>query len=672
MPALSPGPRRLLSRLITAVFFLAAPVSAQTLTGTLTLNGNVVPGAIVTISGAGGFATISGTPASGQLAQWAGAAAIAGITLGGDCTISGSSITCLKTNGTAFGPFATASAGSGLAVAGGTASATFTQAGSGAVTIPANTKMGFNLDIRDYGANCNGSANTAPAIQAAVVETNNLGGGVIEFPQGTCVIGSAIVETDGGVTFRGRGREATIIAPSGNFNAFSIGGTSVIAGADRVLDLEVSRSGTVAGGCAIQATLADDLHIKNVFINNPYNGICIGGGAAMILEDITIVGFVSNGGNLGIWAYNQAVNTTSAPSLPTQWYWNRINIYGPGVAAGGAFANLAFISATESLDITNCNFGQAGSWDMVFYQDNTTGGSPDTLVGNISNVGISTTYFDIGVSGGIAFNTAGATDGATAIWDVAIVASKFVGEGGVELVGATQKGIYYDGAYRSGKPFPYALSNLRVSATDIYGYGGNGIDIEGGQNIAFDAIHVNGNNCAYTGSGGTYCNVAANAGAAGAGVKIGAGVAGFTWTGGSSGHHFLGRGTQWQTYGLYVANGAQNVAVDAVDMTGNTVGGVGNNVTAATTSPSTITLTNIMGFNGGRSYGIPTITSGATQYNPYFSPALVYIAYNATNTVYVNGTAIALGYGGAFQLGAQDSIRVDWSAGSESWLWMPQ
>ena len=60
MPALSPGPRRLLARLIAAVFFLAAPVSAQTLTGTLTLNGNVVPGAIVTISGAGGFASPSG------------------------------------------------------------------------------------------------------------------------------------------------------------------------------------------------------------------------------------------------------------------------------------------------------------------------------------------------------------------------------------------------------------------------------------------------------------------------------------------------------------------------------------------------------------------------------------------------------------------------------------
>ena len=44
----------------------------------------------------------SGTPANGQLAQWTNAATVQGITLGGDCTLSGSTITCTQINGSNF------------------------------------------------------------------------------------------------------------------------------------------------------------------------------------------------------------------------------------------------------------------------------------------------------------------------------------------------------------------------------------------------------------------------------------------------------------------------------------------------------------------------------------------------------------------------------------------
>lgn len=51
----------------------------------------------------GGNVSNSGTPASGQLGEWTGSTTLAGITLGGDCTFSSPTITCTKSNGTAFG-----------------------------------------------------------------------------------------------------------------------------------------------------------------------------------------------------------------------------------------------------------------------------------------------------------------------------------------------------------------------------------------------------------------------------------------------------------------------------------------------------------------------------------------------------------------------------------------
>ena len=80
---------------------------------------------------AGGSASAGGS--SGQL-QYNNAGALAGVTVGGDCTLNATTgvMTCTKTGGTAFGPLATATVGTGLSLSGGTLS----------IALPSATTLG--------------------------------------------------------------------------------------------------------------------------------------------------------------------------------------------------------------------------------------------------------------------------------------------------------------------------------------------------------------------------------------------------------------------------------------------------------------------------------------------------------------------------------------------------
>jgi hypothetical protein len=71
-------------------------------------------GGCTTPSG-GGNVSNTGTPTSGQIAEWTSSTVIGGQTLGGDCTLSTATLTCLKTNGVTLTALATTVPGTGIA-----------------------------------------------------------------------------------------------------------------------------------------------------------------------------------------------------------------------------------------------------------------------------------------------------------------------------------------------------------------------------------------------------------------------------------------------------------------------------------------------------------------------------------------------------------------------------
>jgi len=491
-------------------------------------------------------------------------------------------------------------------------------------------------------------------IQAAITKLQS-GGGVANLPAGVCYTTSPLVDTVGGVSLIGKGRDSTIIEPIGmSSDDISIGSSSTIAAGDIIKDLQIARIATSIAGCTIRAVLADDLQLRNLYINYPFYGICLGGGAQMVLEDITLIGSTVNGSVVGVYGYKQSTNTTSAPSLPTQWFMTRVQAYGP-LAAG--FTDSVYLSATESLTVNSCNFGQNSLADFALVQDNTS------TSGTISNINIFGTYFDIAAAYGLLISGGSNTNGDLNIWDIAITSSKFVGEGFQSA--SNQDGILVDGTLRSGKPYPYALSSFKLSNTSIYSWGAFCADIEGGYNVVFTGVQCNGN------------NYNANVGAAGAGVKLGAGLTGFTWAGGSSGHSYLGIGTPGagagaQTYGIYLVDGVANVSIGNVDLTGNSSGAVTDGTTAATTAASTITLVNNPGYNGGRpAAGPPFPASTVNQYNPYHAPAYVSIFGGTITNIALNGQTFTAGASAVLAVGAQDFVTVTYT-GSPGWIWWPQ
>lgn len=84
----------------------------------------------------------------------------------------------------------------------------------GASASYAQTSMqGRSVDVRMFGAKCDGSTNDQTAVAAAITAVTSTGG-VVNFPDGTCLVTGLTVP--GGVTLRGKGREVSIIYSTTN------------------------------------------------------------------------------------------------------------------------------------------------------------------------------------------------------------------------------------------------------------------------------------------------------------------------------------------------------------------------------------------------------------------------------------------------------------------------
>jgi hypothetical protein len=87
----------------------------------------------------------------------------------------------------------------------GTSQAYFLQSGSGAVSRSMQSKIGDFVNVRDFGALGDGSANDTAALQAAIDYAESLGGGTVHFPVGNYLI-SATLTVQKGVRLVGEGQ----------------------------------------------------------------------------------------------------------------------------------------------------------------------------------------------------------------------------------------------------------------------------------------------------------------------------------------------------------------------------------------------------------------------------------------------------------------------------------
>jgi hypothetical protein len=152
---------------------------------------------------------------NGQI-QYNNAGALGGFTMAGDCTVAIPNITCTKTNGVAFGSFATGTNAANLS--GNLAIARF-NGGSGASAGTfwrgdgtwASNNTGF-VTPADYNFTCDGTTDVTTAFQSMVTGS---GGKTIYIPAGPACVISAHINLISNTTITGGGRDASTIKQIG-------------------------------------------------------------------------------------------------------------------------------------------------------------------------------------------------------------------------------------------------------------------------------------------------------------------------------------------------------------------------------------------------------------------------------------------------------------------------
>jgi len=207
-------------------------------------------------SGSGSVGT-TGTPASGNLTQFSGASTITNGNLSGDCTTSGTlAVTCLKTNGTSFGTFATANAATPPAIGGTTPAAGAFTTLSASSTVAGS---GFSTYLASPPA-IGGTAAAAGSFTTLSASGAVSGSGFSTYLAsppaigGTAAAGGSFTTLSAGSTVSGAGFSTYLASPP------AIGGTTAAAGTFTAL---ADSGGMVTTRAGIGSTSTDGEVLQN-------------------------------------------------------------------------------------------------------------------------------------------------------------------------------------------------------------------------------------------------------------------------------------------------------------------------------------------------------------------------------------------------------------------------
>jgi hypothetical protein len=129
------------------------------------------------------------------------------------------------------------------------------------------------LDVRQFGAKCDGSTNDTTPAQAAETYLESLNGGALVFPARSCVV--SLIIANNNVTVEGVSRSsegaggAKLIAPSRNAAVISVGKVSAFT----LKDLTITSASQQISGALVSLNRTALANIDNVFIYHGYNNM---------------------------------------------------------------------------------------------------------------------------------------------------------------------------------------------------------------------------------------------------------------------------------------------------------------------------------------------------------------------------------------------------------------
>lgn len=216
-----------------------------------------------------------------------------------------------------------------------------------AATLVADSGLKPQLDVRTYGAVCDGVTDTAAAFALANTAAVALGGATVNVPA-NCGIGST-VSISAKVYFRGTGQGVISVKTlSANVTPFQIAVDN--AG---VLDMTIDMTvGVNASGCGVNIAAGSYALVANLKILGPFNGICSSGSVATIMNVIVLSPTTSTGScyhigaSINTYVINSFCRGASSGSQPLT------TVLVNGAGGGHVFYNLQGIYSGSGITVT--------------------------------------------------------------------------------------------------------------------------------------------------------------------------------------------------------------------------------------------------------------------------------------------------------------------------------
>lgn len=134
---------------------------------------------------------------------------------------------------------------------------------------PLSDRFAETLNVLDFGAVGDGTADDTAAIQAALSAATTAGGGSVHFPAGVFKVSAPLVLTGSNVTITGQGRATRIQTNHATANILELGnGTSEIRNI-RVADITLYSSVTKTDGACVYARKLCRSSFHNVYLSTP-------------------------------------------------------------------------------------------------------------------------------------------------------------------------------------------------------------------------------------------------------------------------------------------------------------------------------------------------------------------------------------------------------------------
>ena len=240
------------------------------------------------------------------------------------------------------------------------------------VCVAQTSVQGRRFDVRSFGAKCDASTDDTTAIAAAITAATATGG-VVELPDGTCVVTGLTVP--GGVTLKGKGRDVTIIKSTTNaiiVNCVEGAGAFAFTG-PQIYDLTIR--GTLAAGSSQIGLKVDDIvgpdlylaraEIRGVTVNQAgSHGVYVGNAFSSRFID------VYSDNNTG---YPFLINSLNMPSNHYE------SLYAQQVTATGNAGFRVLAGNFICISCNGINVSPAGSYNAII-------GSKTGVDGSVSNI----------------------------------------------------------------------------------------------------------------------------------------------------------------------------------------------------------------------------------------------------------------------------------------------